>query len=82
MGKMGWLLQVAPEYAKDHHARTIGIAGFDGGALKTMTDACVVVSANSTPYVESWHATLNISSAVASKRGSRVLERSRRAAGP
>ena len=51
-------LLAAIQYAKDNHARTIGIAGFDGGAFKTMTDVCIVVPANSTPYVESWHATL------------------------
>ena len=51
-------LLAAVQYAKDNHARTIGMAGFDGGAFKTMTDVCIVVPANSTPYVESWHATL------------------------
>jgi len=51
-------LLAAIQYAKDNHARTIGMAGFDGGAFKTMTDVCIVVPANSTPYVESWHATL------------------------
>jgi len=51
-------LTAAIQYAKDNSARTIGMAGFDGGAFKKMTDVCVVVPANSTPYVESWHATL------------------------
>jgi D-sedoheptulose 7-phosphate isomerase len=51
-------LLAAIQYAKDNHARTIGMAGFDGGAFKTMTDVCIVVPANSTPYVESWHAAL------------------------
>jgi len=51
-------LLAAIQYAKDNHARTIGMAGFDGGVFKTMTDVCIVVPANSTPYVESWHATL------------------------
>lgn len=51
-------LTAAIQYAKDNSARTIGIAGFDGGAFKKMTDVCIVVPANSTPYVESWHATL------------------------
>jgi D-sedoheptulose 7-phosphate isomerase len=51
-------LLAAIQYAKENHARTIGMAGFDGGAFKTMTDVCIVVPANSTPYVESWHATL------------------------
>jgi D-sedoheptulose 7-phosphate isomerase len=51
-------LLAAIQYAKDNHARTIGIAGFDGGAFRKMADVCIVVRANSTPYVESWHATL------------------------
>lgn len=51
-------LTAAIQYAKDNSARTIGMAGFDGGAFKKMTDVCIVVPANSTPYVESWHATL------------------------
>jgi D-sedoheptulose 7-phosphate isomerase len=51
-------LLAALQYAKDNSARTIGMAGFDGGAFKKMTDACIVVPANSTPYVESWHSAL------------------------
>jgi D-sedoheptulose 7-phosphate isomerase len=51
-------LLAALQYAKDNHARTIGMAGFDGGAFKHMADACIVVPADSTPYVESWHAAL------------------------
>ena len=51
-------LLAAIQYAKDNSAKTIGIAGFDGGAFKDMADACIVVPADSTPYVESWHATL------------------------
>jgi D-sedoheptulose 7-phosphate isomerase len=51
-------LLAALQYAKDNGARTIGFAGFDGGAFKKMADVCIVVPADSTPYVESWHATL------------------------
>ena len=51
-------LLAALQYAKDNGARTIGLAGFDGGAFKKMADVCIVVPADSTPYVESWHATL------------------------
>jgi len=51
-------LLAAIQYAKDNSAKTIGIAGFDGGAFKKMADACIVVPANSTPYVESWHLAL------------------------
>lgn len=51
-------LLAAIQYAKENSAKTIGIAGFDGGALKNLADACIVVPVQSTPYVESWHATL------------------------
>jgi D-sedoheptulose 7-phosphate isomerase len=51
-------LLAAIQYAKDNSARTIGMTGFDGGAFKQMTDACIVVPARSTPYVESWHSAL------------------------
>jgi len=51
-------LLAAIRYAKNNSARTIGMAGFDGGAFKRMTDACIVVPASSTPYVESWHSAL------------------------
>jgi len=51
-------LLAALQYAKDNSAKTIGIAGFDGGTFKGMADACIVVPANSTPYVESWHSAL------------------------
>jgi D-sedoheptulose 7-phosphate isomerase len=51
-------LLAAIQYAKDNSAKTIGIAGFDGGAFKKMADVCIVVPANSTPYVESWHLAL------------------------
>jgi D-sedoheptulose 7-phosphate isomerase len=51
-------LTAAIQYAKDNASKTIGIAGFDGGAFKELADACIVVPAESTPYVESWHVTL------------------------
>ena len=51
-------LLAAIQYAKENSAKTIGIAGFDGGALKNLADACIVVPVQSTPYVESWHLAL------------------------
>jgi D-sedoheptulose 7-phosphate isomerase len=49
----------ALQYAKDHGGKAIGFAGFDGGAMKQMADACVVVPANSTPQVEAFHVVLH-----------------------
>jgi len=51
-------LLAAVQYAKENSAKTIGIAGFDGGSLKNMTDVCIIVPANYAPYVESWHSAL------------------------
>jgi D-sedoheptulose 7-phosphate isomerase len=45
----------AVRYAKDNGAKVVGLAGFDGGILKTAADACIVVPADSTPHVEGMH---------------------------
>jgi D-sedoheptulose 7-phosphate isomerase len=37
---------------------TIGFSGFDGGAMKELADACIVVPFESTPQVESFHLVL------------------------
>ena len=46
------------KYAKENGGRIIGLSGFDGGVLRTVSDACVVVPANSTPHVEGMHLVL------------------------
>ena len=48
----------AVKYAKENGGKVVGLAGFDGGVLKTAADACVVVPANSTPHVEGMHLVL------------------------
>ena len=48
----------AVKFAKDHGGKIIGLAGFDGGLLKTESDSCIVVPANSTPHVEGMHLVL------------------------
>ncbi|HJZ84364.1 MAG TPA: SIS domain-containing protein [Polyangia bacterium] len=45
----------AVDLAKRRGARVLGLAGFDGGALKELADACIVVPARSTPHVEGMH---------------------------
>ncbi len=45
-------------YAKDKGGKTIGLSGFDGGPMKEIADACIVVPINSTPQVESFHLAL------------------------
>jgi len=48
----------AVKFAKENDGKVIGLSGFDGGALKTSSDACIVVPANSTPHVEGMHLVL------------------------
>jgi D-sedoheptulose 7-phosphate isomerase len=45
----------AMKYVKENGGKTIGLSGFDGGPMKEIADACIVVPADSTPYVESLH---------------------------
>lgn len=48
----------AVKYAMDNGGKVIGLSGFDGGVLKRVADACIVVPANSTPHVEGMHLVL------------------------
>jgi len=48
----------AMDYVKQHGGKTIGFAGFDGGAMKQLADVCVVVPFDATPHVEAFHVVL------------------------
>lgn len=52
-------LAQAMALARERDARTIGLSGFTGGALKEIADVCIVVPIDEeplgTPLVESWH---------------------------
>ena len=48
----------AVKYAMDNGGKVVGLSGFDGGVLKQVSDACVVVPADSTPHVEGMHLVL------------------------
>ena len=48
----------ALQFAKDNGGTAIGFSGFDGGVMKTISDISVVVPADSTPLVESFHVVL------------------------
>lgn len=52
------LLKAIQLAREQYDAVTIGLSGFNGGALREMADACVVVPFNSTPQVESFHLSL------------------------
>ena len=45
----------AMKYVQDNGGKAIGLSGFDGGPMKEVADACIVVPVNSTPHVESFH---------------------------
>jgi len=48
----------AAKFVKDNGGKVVGLAGFDGGVLKQIADACIVVPINSTPHVEGFHSVL------------------------
>ncbi len=43
---------------EEYNGKTIGLSGFDGGAMKELADACITVPYDSTPQVESFHVCL------------------------
>jgi len=59
-GGSGWSgnLVQAMQLAKQKNAKILGLSGFDGGKMKEMADACVVVPKDSTPHVEGLHGVL------------------------
>ena len=48
----------AMDYVNKNNGKTIGFAGFDGGAMNELADVCVVVPFNATPHVEAFHVVL------------------------
>lgn len=53
----------AMKLAKERKAKIIGFAGFDGGAIKEMSDASIIIPTNSeiygTPVIEAMHVVLH-----------------------
>jgi D-sedoheptulose 7-phosphate isomerase len=49
----------AAKLVKENGGKVVGFAGFDGGALKQVADACIVVPVESTPQVEGFHSVLS-----------------------
>jgi len=47
------------QYIKNHGGKTIGLSGFDGGAMKELVDINITVEAGSTPIVEGMHVVLS-----------------------
>lgn len=48
----------AIKMVQSRRGKAIGLVGFDGGVIKEIADACIVVPANSTPQVEGFHLVL------------------------
>ena len=48
-------LLLAMSYMQDIGGKSIGLSGFDGGAMKEIADVSIIVPADSTPQVESLH---------------------------
>lgn len=48
----------AMDYVNKNGGKTIGFSGFDGGAMKEIADASIVVPFNATPHVEAFHVVL------------------------
>jgi len=48
----------AAKFVKENGGKVVGLTGFDGGVLKQIADACIVVPINSTPHVEGFHVVL------------------------
>lgn len=65
----------AIKFAKDKGAKTIGFAGFDGGAMKKFCDVCVVIPEDSTPHVEGLHMVLHHAVISALKKKMKVKEK-------
>ena len=45
----------ALQVARDTHATTVGITGFDGGAMKSLCDLCVIVPSDDMQIIEDLH---------------------------
>ena len=48
----------AEKVAKEKKGKVVGLVGFDGGMLRKLADASIVVPADSTPQVEGFHLVL------------------------
>jgi D-sedoheptulose 7-phosphate isomerase len=48
----------ATKMVQERGGKVICLVGFDGGALRTIADACITVPINSTPHVEGFHLVL------------------------
>lgn len=45
----------ALKYAQDNGGKALALTGFDGGMMKKICDACIVIPYNTTPHVEGFY---------------------------
>lgn len=59
-GGSGWSgnLIKAIELTKSKNGKVLGLAGYDGGQMKKLSDSCIVVPKDSTPHTEGFHLVL------------------------
>jgi D-sedoheptulose 7-phosphate isomerase len=62
----------AIQYVKQNKGITIGFCGFDGGAMKKECDISVIIPAETTPLVESFHVVLHHYIAFELQEGNRI----------
>lgn len=62
----------ALEVAKHHGARTIGLAGFEGGKMKSLCDVCVILPSDNMEVIEDFH--LSMTHAISSVIRRRIFE--------
>jgi len=65
-------LTKAIDYVNKRGGVSLGFSGFDGGAMKKICNACVVVPAETTPLVESFHMVLEHLIAFEMQEGDRI----------
>ena len=65
-------LTKAIDYVNKRSGVSLGFSGFDGGAMKKICNACVVVPAETTPLVESFHMVLEHLIAFEMQEGDRI----------
>lgn len=70
-------------YARGHGGYALGLAGFDGGAMRELSDVSVIVPYNTTPHVEAFHVVLHhlVTFALAERIRAEAERRSAHAAG-
>lgn len=60
------------ELARKHGARTLGLAGFEGGKMKALCDVCVILPSNNMQIIEDFH--LSVTHAISSVIWQKVFQ--------